>query len=89
MKKTAEQVNREAYVASFSQYQDEHHEEYESTANGFIMGYNDAVGDMIIDIDRLETKLYEEKVRGEKSALDWFWVGLIIGVFMTTLFFVL
>ncbi len=52
--KTDEQVNKEAYRASLSQYGSVHHDEYESTANGFIMGYNDAVNDIEpkwIDVD--------------------------------------
>lgn len=40
-----EQVNRKAYKASLSQYGSTDHEEYASTANGFIMGYNEAMRD--------------------------------------------
>lgn len=89
MKKTDEQVNKTAYRASLSQYGSVHHEEYESTANGFIMGYNDAVNDMELENDRLKLQIVKDEVRSQKSVVDWFWVGLIIGVFLTTLFFVL
>lgn len=39
--------------------------------------------------EQLKSKLQDEQIRSQKSVVDWFWVGLIIGVFLTTLFFVL
>lgn len=43
--KTDEEVNKLAYEASYSQYDNIMHPEFVSTMNGFIMGYNEAKKD--------------------------------------------
>lgn len=69
MRKTDEQVNNTAYMASFAQYGDVRHEEYESTANGFIMGYNDAVNDMQLENEILLESLFGiERILNSRSS---------------------
>jgi len=51
MKKTDDEINKAAYDAALSQYGSDHHEEFISTVNGFIMGYNEAIK----DVDYFET----------------------------------
>ena len=43
---TDEQVNSQAHSAALSQYGTEDHEEYVSTVNGFIMGFNEAIKEL-------------------------------------------
>lgn len=46
MKPTDEEVNQLARDTAIGQYGSDDHEEYESTVNGFIMGFNDAISQM-------------------------------------------
>lgn len=62
---------------------------YEANTGGIANLKLKEIEELYWENEELKNKLEREQIRGQKSVVDWFWVGLIIGVFLTTLFFVL
>jgi len=61
MKVTDDEVNNMAREAALSQYGTDTHAEYESTANGYIMWFNDAISQMQPELITL--KRHDEQLR--------------------------